>query len=283
MRLPVLAVLLLMTPLAAAAADAPNARAAYVERRGLMEADARCQLFTPGIRTALEAGAAQARGALLRAGWSTVQVRELESAVVAAASGRACNDARTVSAASEARTAFSNWTSAATMSFPGWERTWTARRVVGSDGWRLSQPIDAPVTATFGVREREGAQRLVLVAPFAWGQRAPASAQLVMRDPSRFTLEETSLSQRVAYGLEAGAPSPGTSITIAATRSVELLQFGRSQVVFTFPDTAFRTLVGLDPRESIELRVRAGRDVQRVFVEVGDIAAARAFLTVRAD
>jgi hypothetical protein len=284
MRLLVLAaVFLLTTPLAAAAADAPNAHAAYVERRGLIEADARCRLFSPGIRSALEAGAAQARGALLRAGWSTGQVRELENAVVAAAGGRACDDARTIAAAEAARIAFSNWTSAAAMDFPGWERSWTARRVTGADGWRLRQAIDTPMAAAFGVRERNGEQRLVLVTAFAWGQRAPISAQLVMRDSSRFALEETSLPQRISFGLEAGAPAPGAASTFAAARSVELVQIGRSQVVFSFPDAAFRTLLSLDPRESVELRVREGRNVRRLFVEVGDIAAARTFLTVRAD
>jgi hypothetical protein len=36
----------------------------------------------------------------------------------------------------------------------------------------------------------------------------------------------------------------------------------------------------LDPRESVELRV-SGRTTQRLFVEVGDVGAARAFLTIR--
>ena len=70
-------------------------------------------------------------------------------------------------------------------------------------------------------------------------------------------------------------------MTIPSTRSVERISGGRSQAVFTFPDTAFATLLQLDPRESVELRVQSGRGVQSLYVEVGDIAAARAFLTIR--
>jgi hypothetical protein len=39
--------------------------------------------------------------------------------------------------------------------------------------------------------------------------------------------------------------------------------------------------VTLDPRETIEIRLESGRASQRLLVEVGDIAAARAFLTIR--
>ncbi|MBK6703522.1 MAG: hypothetical protein IPG56_07000 [Caulobacteraceae bacterium] len=56
---------------------------------------------------------------------------------------------------------------------------------------------------------------------------------------------------------------------------------GHQIAVYTFPDTAFRDLVELDPRESVELRLETGRATQRLLIEVGDIAAARAFLTLR--
>ncbi|MBX9745709.1 MAG: hypothetical protein K2X34_02330 [Hyphomonadaceae bacterium] len=282
MRLLFLAAALGLATTAAASADeVVNARAAYAERRGLLEADAQCRLFTADIRTALQISAAQARGSLLRSGWTDAQMRELEQAAIDAARARRCGDARTASAAEDARHAFARWSAAGTMQFPGWERTWTARRAVTSDpAWRLSQTIDTPVSATFGVRERDGVQHLVLVLPLARGATAPASVTLIMRDAQRARVTEVSLPQRMSQGLAAGAPAPNAALSVPSTRTIERISGGRSQAVFTFPDTAFRGLLALDPRESIELRAASGRNAQSFYVEVGDVGAARAFLTL---
>jgi hypothetical protein len=281
MRLLLFAAALGLAATTSAAADAPNARTAYVERRGLVEADAQCRLFTPSIRTALQAGVAQARGQLLREGWSNAQLRTLEDTVVSAARARACNDVRTTRAAAEARSAFATWVSAASMEFAGWERVWLSRRTVGANGWRLSQAIDRPVAAVFGVRERDSAQRLTLIIGVARGQAAPTSARLLMRDRARARAAEISLPQRISYGLEAGAPPAIGALAIPSTRSVERIDSERSQAVFVFPDTAFADLLALDPRESVAIEVQTGRATQRLLVEVGDIAAARAFLAIR--
>lgn len=262
----------------AAAQSGPNAREAYVERRGLIETDAQCRLLQPSIRDALNVSAAQARGALLRAGWSNAQMRELESAVVTAARGRACNDRRTAESVSSVSRSVAQWVNAGTMEFPGWERRWIARRI--SEGWRLSQAIDTPTPAIFGVRQTGEAQRLTLAVPMARGAVAPASARLIMRDRAR-PRAEVSLNQRIANGLEAGAPPPGATLVIPSTRAIERLDGARSQAVFTFPDSAFRDLLALDPRESVVIEVQTGRATQRLLVEVGDIDAARAFLTIR--
>ncbi|MBC7769651.1 MAG: hypothetical protein H7124_12795 [Phycisphaerales bacterium] len=270
----------LMAALAAPAVaqTGPNAREAYVERRGLIEADAQCRLLQPSIRDALLISTAQSRGSLLRAGWSNAQMRNLENAVVSAARQRACNDPRTAASVASVSRIVAQWVNAGTMEFAGWERIWTARRV--SEGWRLSQSIDAPLAATFGVRQSGDTQRLTLVVPIARGGVGPASARLVMRNPAR-ARSEVSLNQRIASGLSAGAPPPGASLMTPSTRSIERLDGGRSQAVFTFPDTAFRDLLALDPRETVELHVETGRASQTLLVEVGDIGAARAFLTVR--
>lgn len=264
----------------AASADVPNARAAYAERRGLIEADTQCRLFTPSIRTALQVGAAQARGALLRSGWTDEQMQSLEQAAVSAARARECNDQRTATAAADARRAFSMWVNAGTVEFPGWERVWVARRAVTSDpAWRLSQAIDAPVAAVFGVRQRGEAQRLTLIVPIARGQNV-TSATLIVRDTARASVQDISLTQRMSYGLEAGMPAPNARRSIPSTRSTERVD-GRTQAVFVFPDAAFRDLMALDPRETIEISLATSRGAQRLFVEVGDVSAARAFLTIR--
>jgi hypothetical protein len=280
MRLLFLAAALMALSSTVALAEAPDARSAFVERRGLLVTDARCHVLSSDLRAALNVGALQARGALLRAGWTGAQVRTLEQTVEQAAAQRACNDTRTVQAASDAQRAFGPWLAAGYMEFPGWERSWLARRGT-SDGWRLSQAIEAPRAAVFGVRQQGAAQRLVLIIALERSESAPMSAQLTMRDASRAPAREIALPQRVAYGIEAGAPQPSASMTIPSARTVERISGGRSQTVFAFPDNAFATLLQLDPRESVELRVSSGRSVQTLYVEVGDIAAARAFLTLR--
>jgi hypothetical protein len=263
-------------PAAALAQGGEDARTLYVERRGLIEADARCHLLDPGPLDALRVGATQARGALLRAGWSTMQVAELESAVVTSARARACGDERTLTSARNARASFASWANAGRMTFAGWQRDWQALRTADSQGWRLRQDIDAPRVAVFGVRERGGTQRLTLAVPLAHGTREPRAATLIMRTPA-VQLTEVSLNARIAYGLEAGAPQEALSTTVRGARALERGSGGRRLAVFTFPDTAFATLTALDPRESVVIEL----DGQRLLVEVGDIAAARAFLTIR--
>lgn len=264
----------------AASATEPNARTAFVERRGLLEADAQCHIFEPSIRAALSVGLAQTRGALLRAGWTNARMRELETAAVNAARSRTCSDQRTAEAAENARRSFASWANAGTMEFPGWDRSWRARRVAAQSGWPLSQDIDAPVPAQFGVRQSGGVQRLTLAVPLARGAIPPASVQLIIRDTSRAPMREIALPQRISQGLEAGLPAPMASRSIPSVRTIERRN-GQQIAVFTFPDTAFRDLVALDPRESVELRLETGRATQSLLVEVGDVAAARAFLTLR--
>ncbi len=273
MRSLLVALVLTAAPAAAAAQQGLGPREAYVERRGLIELDNRCRLLAPSIAQALGVGVAQARGALLRAGWSSRQVLQLDQAVVSSARARTCTDARTTAAADNARRAFGAWANLGTMQFPGWERTWVARRSAVSTGWRLSQAIDAPLAATFGVRERDGVQALALAMSEESG-RAFTAARLLARDPRRQPAPEVSLTQRVGSGLEAGAP-PVTARAVPAQRAAE-----RDSVIFTFPDAAFADLLQLDPRESVVIELSAGRATQRILVEVGDIAAARAFLTL---
>jgi len=280
MRLLYLAAVVAAVATAAHATEGPDARQAYVERRGLIETDTRCGLLTSDLRAALNVGAMQARGALLRAGWTNAQVRGLEQSVVQAAASRACTDARTLQAAADARRAFAPWLAAGYMEFPGWERSWLARRGA-SEGWRLSQAIETPRAAVFGVRQQGAAQRLTLVLTLARNEAAPTSAQLILRDAARAPARDIALPQRIAYGIVAGAPAPGEAMTIPSVRSIERLSGGRSQAAFTFPDNAFAALLQLDPRESVELRIQTGRSVQNLYVEVGDLAAARAFVALR--
>lgn len=263
---------------APAAADPPSAQAALVERLGLLHIDTRCHVLTPPVRSALEAGAAQARGALLRSGWTTARMGELEEAVYGAASGRACTDPRVATSANEARASFEHWSRTGSMDFPGWSRAWTARRTTGPNGFRLSQNIDTPARATFGIRELNSIQRLSFVIP----QSNATSARLIVRDASRSRAGALDLPTRIAYGLAAGAPATGaTTRTFPSTRASERRTGGGTQIVFTFPDEAFRALLALDPRESATLELVTGSVTQRLYIEIGDIGAARSFLALR--
>ncbi len=261
-----------------AAAAVPPAQSAFAERTGLLEVDARCHLFTPDIRFALEAGAAQARGALLRGGWTEARIQELADAVTEAARGRACNDAGIASAASAARAGFASWARMPSMTFAGSERNWTARRFPDPGGWRLRQ--DVPVGAAFGVREVSGAQELDFVAPLANGEYPPASAQLVVRDPDR-ARANLDVPGRLAHGLQAAAPSATASrVFFASARRIETTTQHQRYMAFAFPQAAFQALLALDPREAVEIRLGAAGEGRHFLIEVGDIAAARAFLAI---
>lgn len=261
-----------------AAADPPSAQAAFVERLGLLQIDDRCRLLAPGPRAALEVSAAQARGSLLRGGWTQARLSELERAVNSAARERACADPRTQTAAADARAAHDQFARANVMEFPGWQRAWVARRTTGINGWRLSQSIDA--RTNFGVRESGGAQTFALVL----SDTNATGARLILRDRRRTSAEALDLTSRIAYGLEAGAPAAGAATrTYPSTRAVERRPGGATQAVFSFPNEAFQAMLALDPRESVVIELLGARTTQRILVEVGDIAAARAFLTLRAD
>lgn len=262
-----------------AAHATPGPQAAYVERRGMLEVDAHCHLFTANLRYALEASAGQARGALLRSGWTQARLAELEQATAAAARARPCDDPRNAEAVTQARAGFASWARMASMSFSGAERSWLARRYPDPVGWRLRQDISGG--AVFGVREHDGAQRLTFAVPWT-AAAAPSAAQVLMRDGAR-ARANLDVPGRVARGLQAGLPSPAsTQTTWASARRIETIAEQRL-LVFTFPDSAFQAMLTLDPRETVEIRLGAEGERGRYLVEVGDIAAARAFLAIRAD
>jgi hypothetical protein len=267
--------LTLALSIASSAGAVPAAQSAFVERRGLLEADAQCGLFTPDIRFALEAGAGQARGALLRGGWTQVRLDELERAAVNAARSRTCDDPRTAAAATQASASFASWARTPSMQFPGGERLWLARRFPDPAGWRLKQDLPR---AVFGVREYNGVQQFSIMTPSSGP--APATAQIVMRDPER-ARANLDVPGRTAQGLEAGAPSAFSAQRfLASGRRIETLESGRF-LVFVFPQAAFDAMSRLDPREAVEVRFDGAGPEGRYLIEVGDLAAARAFLAIR--
>jgi hypothetical protein len=270
-----------LTALAASAHAETGARAAFAERWAMLEIDQRCGLLAPPVREALVATAAQARAALYRDAWSDRAVAELEVAAVAAARTRACADPRAAAAAERARLGFTAWARTHALDFPGAERVWRARRTPDPAGqWKLSQRLGGSGAPTFGVREVDGRERLSLRVAAPQGVAPPAMAALVVRDPARAAALVVGLPGLTSTGLARGAPPPGSARSfLASARRIETEGASRA-VWFDFPDAAFAALLALDTREAALVRLDGGP--APLLLEIGDLAAARAFLAAEA-
>lgn len=259
----------------------------FYERTVMAAADARCDLFEPGVGAALAAGQAQARGAALRAGVATETLAQVERNARFKAAGAACDSSDLTIAADRVRSAFEGYAKLTRMDYPGEIADWRADRGSGRAArWRLAQNAafgwDRMV---FGLAGREGADALMAVATFADGQE-PYAARLVIRDVSRTS--GPYLDQRTSSGratLARRLPTGAVTTFAAEARSpagLDLLPKGVSKgVAFRFPAAAQRAMAGLDPREAaaVEFLFAGDRDaVRRAYVEVGDFAAGRAFL-----
>ena len=156
--------------------------------------------------------------------------------------------------------------------------------------WNLSQTAHfCPDRMTFGLAGRNGVRSLLAVVRFSDGAR-PYAARLVMRDADRAPgpyLDRRGrkgalpLSSRIT-------PRVMTDTYLAEARfTPDALLVGkdmRGAIAWRFPAAAAQALAGLDPREAIEVEFvfaeATGRDtVRRAYVEVGDFAAGRAFLS----
>lgn len=272
-----LALLALAGPAAAAGADQ-----VFAERRALLAADTRCDLFPPALRQALEASTFQARTALLRSGWTAARADQLGSAAAAEVGARRCDDPVLARAASTAKAGFDGWTRVMSMRFPGAERGWLARRAPDPQGFFIRQDIALPRAATFGVRRDGTGGSLVLTVPLTPSEAAPSAARLSYRDISRAPRSAVDTPGRTAKGLAAAVASPATSkVILPRDRRLETGERNARAVVFTFPDAAMADLKRLDPRETIAITLDARTPVT-LLVEVGDLAAAHAFLAAEA-
>jgi hypothetical protein len=280
---------ILAAPLAARA----DALGAYYERSVMTAANQRCGLFTPELASALASAQAQARGAALRSGVDSSALAQTEIRARGKAGGVACNSPDIAKAAERVRTAFDGYSRLQKMNFPGDSSDWLANRNESriSPVWKLSQ------TARFGANQLifglagKGDSRLVLaVADFPAGVQ-PYAARLILRD-------EALAPQPYLNGIQARAgrplPLPARTPPRSATRGIlaeargaadpALLPVGaRSGCAFRFPASAAAALADLDPREAVVIEflfADGNRDtVRTAYVEVGDFAAGRAFLT----
>lgn len=288
----VLGAAVLAMPCIAAAGSALDL---FYERSVMIAADRRCDLFDPGVTTALDAARVQARGAALRAGATDESLQAVEQRAQAKAQAADCQSADVKTAAGRVRTAFEGYSRISRLTYPGDIAAWNADRTISVTGplWRLSQPVSFNWDRMIiGLAGKQGQGVLVASASFADGA-SPYAVRLVMRDQSRTS--GPYLDRRQANGdgripLAARIPPSATRAFTAEARSPaspKLAPAGaKSALLVRFPAAATEAMARLDPREAVMVEfLFTGRDrdaVRRAYVEVGDFAAGRAFLNVEA-
>lgn len=275
-----LGVVLAATPAAALAQPADL----FFERSVMTAADGRCGLFTPEVSAALAAGAAQARGAALRAGDDLKSLAAREADARRYAGRLDCKNPKVLAEAARVQQAFSGYARVTRMTYPGDAADWRADRGSGRAArWRLAQDTAfGGGRMTFGLAGREGANALVAVADFADGQ-TPYAARLVLRDGARTLGPYLDTRGKAAPLSRKLLPRGATRAYMAEARSEAdemLLPKGSdSGWAFRFPAAAAQALAELDPREAIAVEfLFPGERVRTAYVEVGDFAAGRAFL-----
>jgi hypothetical protein len=272
-----------------------TADVAFATRVRALALDERCALFSDDVRLALDAGAAQSRNALLRAGWSDAVV--LRAALIAAtdADALACQGVEAAGVSSEVTGAYQAWRQLRAMAFPGNHRTWNARRLDAGEGWLMVQNVASvrggPIL--FGVARREdGEVRLALALP---RDERPRAARALIRDraiaPTRVENELARLAGRSDADPLGAAAAPDVftrQIWAAERASVDADSeyaegLDGAAALFWFPASSIEALADLDPREAIAIEVdlaarRGGERTDRLYVEIGDFAPAAMFV-----
>ena len=269
---------------------------AFYERALMRTAGERCRLFSPDIAAALVASSLQARGAALRAGASTADLADVEQRASLRAYGVDCASPDLATAAMRVRKGFEGYARLSSMRFPGDVAGWQAERVrafvptqtvkvAPGPRWRLAQTAPLPADMVFGIVDGPGP---VAVTSDPLAVRA-SYARLVMRDPRKapapyLDARKPGLSGRIAPRAVSTAIFASGKTAAPAT----LLPGGqtgvgqKTGVMFSFPPAAAEALASLDPREAVVVEFvsvgASGEQVGQAWVEVGDFAAARAFL-----
>jgi hypothetical protein len=263
----------------------------FYERAVMSAADQRCGLFAPDVAGALAAATAQARGAALRAGTSGESLRQIERTAQTRAATADCRSQDIVTAATRVKSAFAGFAKMTRLTYAGDVASWQAdRNIYRTARWQLSQETSfGPDRMAFGLIGKDGPGALVAVARFADGAE-PYAARLVLRDGARsgqpylarFSAGGSTAGLPLAQRLPPASAQKAYSAAARAPAGPDLLpKNAASGWAFRFPDAAAQDLARLDPRESVAVDFLFPGDVtRRAYVEVGDFAAGRAFLTV---
>jgi len=260
----------------------------YYERALMSAADARCGFFDPAVGSALNVAKFQARGAALRAGIDPGIVRGVSRKAMTRAYAVSCSSPDLAVAADRVRMAFDSYAKMLKMDYPGDIVGWQADR--GSSNlalrWRLTQDVSQNGDRLlFGLAGRSGANALLALAHFK-NDAAPYSARLIMRDDQLtvgpYLDARGAASRKIPLDRRFAANGAQISFTAEARSSAgsDLLpKTLTSGWAFRFPAQAARQLAALDPRESVAIDFIFPDDsIRRLYIEVGDFAAGRAFL-----
>jgi hypothetical protein len=255
-----------------------GAASLFAERAALMAADSKCAVLAKPVRAALAATMIQARSGAFRDGWSDAKLDGVSERAASAGRSRDCRDPLVADAAQRAAAGYVGWTKQQALDLPGPARTSRARRHGDVDRWILAQDIGA---ARFGVRNDANAESwLVLALPLGGGER-PSSVQIYIRDRARAARPLVDVPGVVRVnGLANGAAPRSLAATwIASGIAIERLKDQPARVIVTFPPALLAEMAALDPRESAEISLTyPGRRVESLYVEIGDLTVARAFL-----
>jgi hypothetical protein len=260
----------------------------FFERAVMMAADDRCDLFAPALSQALAVGAAQARGSALRAGVAPEALRTVERNARVRAARTACRSPDLAASADRVRNAFDGYARLHRLTYPGDFASWRADRIAARKvRWRLVQETRfGRDQLAFGLAGVSETGHLMAVARFADGAE-PYGARLVTRDLGRTSgpyLDRYYGGPTAALPLHRRVPPASAQKGfLAQARSPAgqdlLPDDAREGWAFRFPPQAVRQLVQLDPREAVMVEFLFSGGVRRAYVEVGDFAAGRAFLS----
>jgi hypothetical protein len=183
-------------------------------------------------------------------------------------------------AAERVRGAFAGYGRIWKMSFPGARGAWAADRTApgkqGEPRWRLLQTQGA---VKFGLLADQAGQRLTALFPSASGA---SGARLVLRDPAK--APRPYLDPRKSGLAGALAPRASSTVILASDMGPAPEALGGG-VAFAFPASAEKALARLDPREAVAVELvfpsRIRERTRVTLLEVGDFAAAKAFLAAR--
>lgn len=249
----------------------------YYERAFVVAADRRCDLFRPQVKAALTAATLQAEGAARRAGASPADLAATRARAERRANATSCGHADLSVVRARVDQAFAGWARTPRMTFAGPTKTWLADRYDSRDlGWRLVQNSTFGASAARFGATTHGRAPLTAVVSFA-GQPRPYAVRLTMRDPRKSPRPWLAPLGSMPAGLQASVWSTGST-----KASKGLLESGRRDgEAWSFPASAAEQLARLDPREqfAVEFHFRDGT-VAKARFEVGDFAAARAFLAM---
>jgi hypothetical protein len=245
--------------------------------------DQRCSLFDPARRAALESLFLQSRGALLRNGASEARLAADYEAAARSAELFECDGEDTLALAESILADFEAWLALPASSFAGEALDWDAEReaLTASTGWLTRQSAGGAQTGLVMLPEGPALAAL-LPGDTARLTRATLSLRNPQSAPELFDITLGGLlpAPDNADWVRYGPPDHASRRFYAAGRIDANAGEALGGTGFFFLDDAVTALAEADPREAarVDFIGADGRPAETVWIEIGDFAAARAFI-----